>query len=147
MFNSPGARRGKVGKEEVLLGKAAEETKQLSLLRKLCHSLLTLQPEPTSAGNTWVIHHLPRQRAIKYPELEGTHKECPVQLLALHGTPKIPTTCLRALSRLSLNSGRLGSLGGVPSLAVTATDLSLQEHSEQISFFTLIQLIKTQKQL
>lgn len=113
MFSSLRACREKVGKEEVLLGKATEEMKQLSVLRKFCHSHLTLQAEPTSPGNTWVIHHLPSLRVIKCPELEGTHKECQVQLLALHRTLKIPTTSLRAFSRLSLNSSRLGGLGVV----------------------------------
>lgn len=57
MFNSLRAHREKVGKEEVLLGKANEETNQLSVLRKFCHSHLTLQAEPTSSGNVWIIHH------------------------------------------------------------------------------------------
>lgn len=38
MFNSLGAHREKVPREEVLLGKATEEMKQLSVLRKLYHS-------------------------------------------------------------------------------------------------------------
>lgn len=46
---------------------------------------------------------------VDYPELERIHKEHQVQLLTLQDYPKNHTTCLRALSKCFLESGKFGA--------------------------------------